>query len=97
LIFCLGGGIGWGSILPTSGILFNLMWTLWWERNRRTFEDEEQSMAGLENILSLFLSGQGSGVLRMVLQFWIIPSLYTSVQFYCNSSGLFCVYHHDHN
>jgi hypothetical protein len=54
LIFCLGGGIGWGSILLTSGILFNLMWTLWWECNRRTFEDEEQSMAGLENILSLF-------------------------------------------
>jgi hypothetical protein len=57
-----------------------LMWTLWREHNHRMFEDVKRSTAGLEIAFSEhFLIGLECGVLRIVLQFWILFPLFILV------------------
>jgi hypothetical protein len=40
-----------------------VMWTVWWERNRCTFEDLKSSVRIIEACVSLFLIGHMLGAL----------------------------------
>ena len=46
-----------------------LMWTVWRERNSRTFEDKRKSA---DQLLGSFLSGRGLGVLLILILFMIL-------------------------
>ncbi len=69
---------GWWNWLGKQGsdiwnlVPLCLMWTVWKERNRRTFENMELSRDALANIFFvLFLIGLGDGGLLIVFPFQI--------------------------
>ena len=75
-----------------------LLWTLWWERNSRIFENTECTDSQLHNFKNFFLirymTGLQLGVipdLILLLLFWILftpPHTYL----FCNFSPLLCSY-----
>ena len=71
LVFCWSNWLGKFSSDIWNMVPGYLMWVVWMERNRRSFEVKEKSLVQLQALCQvLFLIGLGAGVLQIVLLFW---------------------------
>ena len=78
-----------------------LMWVVWMERNRRSFEAKEKSFVQLQAARVLFLNGLGDGVLQTVLLLWsfllpLVLPLKLLFIFLLLLVAVSCVHHHEH-
>ena len=102
LVFCWSNWLGKFSSDIWNMVPGYLMWVVWMERNRRSFEVKEKSLVQLQALCQvLFLIGLGAGVLQIVLLLcsFLLPLvlplklLFISLLFFAAVS---CVHHHEH-
>ena len=70
LVFCWSNWLGKFSSDIWNMVPGYLMWVVWMERNRRSFEAKEKSLVQLQVAKVLFLNGLGAGVLQTILLLW---------------------------
>ena len=102
LVFCWSYWLGKFSSDIWNMVPSCLMWVVWMERNRRSFEAKEKSLVQLQALCqSTFLIGLGAGVLQIVLLLlsFLLPLelslklLFLSLLFFVAIS---CVHCHEH-
>jgi hypothetical protein len=55
LSYCSVANEVWSFVFRSFGVPLCLMWTVWWERNRRTFEDMESFVSQIIEVFAIFI------------------------------------------